>query len=143
MHREYSAVSILKFNLEQGTMSTVTSNAGSGDRPIFIAITSKKCMTCRKSKTKHSFTFSGRDLFCNKCDHEAKRREKIGEEEPVKELAQTQQGKHQRKRILRTQSLPLVRPKPKSRSAVNAEALVPEAWACFQERIYCVLFALR
>ena len=77
-------------------MNTGELNTGSRDRPIFIALNSKKCMICRKWKTEDSFNLYGRELICNKCDHEAKLREKIGEEEPVKELGQMQQGKHRR-----------------------------------------------
>ena len=34
-------------------------------------------MNCRKWKTEDSFSLFGRDLTCNKCDHEAKLRKKI------------------------------------------------------------------
>ena len=77
-------------------MNTGRSNAGSIDRPIFIALDSKKCKICRNWKTKDSFSFSEKELICHKCEHEAKLREKIGEEETVKELVQTQPGKQQR-----------------------------------------------
>ncbi len=76
MYRAYNVVSISKFNHKQGTVRTEKSNAGSRERPISISITSKKWMICWKWKTEDSFTLSGRDLICNKCDHEAKRREK-------------------------------------------------------------------
>ncbi len=58
-------------------MNTGKSNGGSGDRPIFIAVTSKNCVISRKRKTKHYFTLFGRHLIRSKGDHVAKLREKI------------------------------------------------------------------
>ncbi len=67
----------LKFDEKPDIMSTGRSNAVSGDRAIFIARTSKKCLSFMKWKTEDSFTLSGRDLICSKFDYASKFREKI------------------------------------------------------------------
>ncbi len=65
-------------------MSTERSNAGSGNLPVHIARTPKKCIGYSKMKVKDCSIFDG-NLICSKWDDKAKRAEEIWRSRPGQE----------------------------------------------------------
>ena len=141
-----------KFNEGRDIISMGRPNSGSRDQLIFSARIFKKYIGCGKWKTEDSFTLSHRDLICNKCEHECKRRGEIRRRRTGRRTIASATNQisawviPQRAKSFSAQPGKDVGPRQKSTycwNVTNAEFLLPKNGVYSQELIYFVLPALQ